>query len=277
VTTHHKLLENALGALGLPEALVACALGRTSPAVFNLEAPARWYVFPPALIPLWSDGSWPTYIGYWKHWFVEREPCFVKMYVGSGLMTVEIARTCEQLMGVLAMMSISLEDGVTPQLERFATTVGLDCLDALDAQSLKTGDDPQGFVNVDLFKTLTPLQSMADGSSAYTGDFPAPANLNRKWWETSCSFEIVDQPLCLPADAELPAWFAADVEKKPLFDDFMAAGRLDYAWLTLNSTGWSIADARQALVALQAQAGDEDFDQVVAYWLSVADLDAGGY
>jgi isocitrate lyase len=37
------------------------------------------------------------------------------------------------------------------------------------------------------------------------------------------------------------------------------------------------ADARQALVALQAQASDEAFDAVVAYWLSIADLSAGGY
>jgi len=57
----------------------------------------------------------------------------------------------------------------------------------------------------------------------------------------------------------------------------MTKGRLDCAWLTLNSTGWSIADARQALVALQAKANDEAFDAVVAYWLSIADLGARGY
>ena len=52
-------------------------------------------------------------------------------------------------MGVLAMMSMSLEEGVTPELEQFAKAVGLDCLDALDAQSLKSGDDPKGFANVE--------------------------------------------------------------------------------------------------------------------------------
>ena len=81
----------------------------------------------------------------------------------------------------------------------------------------------------------------------------------------------------MPTHGQLPAWFDPVREKKPLFDDYLRAGRLDYAWLTLNSTGWSIADARQALIALQTRADDRGFDAVVAYWLSVADVSAGGY
>ena len=96
-------VKTALEALGLPDALVACADGSIGTPICTLKAPAEWYVFPPALLPIWSDGSWPTYIGYWKHWFVDREPTFVKMYVGSDGMTVEIARTPAQLMGLLAM------------------------------------------------------------------------------------------------------------------------------------------------------------------------------
>ncbi|RMP14548.1 hypothetical protein ALQ29_04841 [Pseudomonas marginalis pv. marginalis] len=192
-------------------------------------------------------------------------------------MTVEIARTPAQLMGVLAMMSMSLEEGVTPELERFARAVGLDCLDALDAQSLKSGDDPKGLANVETFKTLTPLESISDGATPYTGSFPNPSDPTTDWWKSSCYFEVVDKHMPVPKGVELPAWFDPEREKKPLFEDFMQAGRLDCAWLTLNSTGWSIADARQALVALQERADDKAFDAVVAYWLSIADLDAGGY
>jgi hypothetical protein len=267
----------ALEALALPDTLLACAEGRISPPIFTLDTPAQWYGFPPALIALWSSGSRPFYIGYWKHWFIDREPCFVKMYVACGHMTVEIARTHAQLMGVLAMMSIGVEDGVTPELEQFAQAVGLDWLPALEAQSLKTGDAPQGFANVALFSQKTPLESIVDGAAPYTGDFPNPLDSVRDWWETSCSFEILDRPMPMPASGQLPAWFDPDREKKPLFDDYLRAGRLDYAWLTLNSTGWSITDARQALVALQARADDRGFDAVVAYWLSVADVSAGGY
>jgi hypothetical protein len=270
-------VKTALEALGLPHALVACADGSIDPPICTLQAPAEWYGFPPALIPIWSDGSRPTYIGYWKHWFVDREPTFVTMYVGSDRMTVEIARTPEQLMAVLAMMSMSLEEGVTPELEQFAKAVGLDCLGALDAQSLKSGDDPKGFANVEPFKTLTPLASVADGVTRYTGNFPNPSAPVPDWWESSCYFEVVDEHVPVPKGVELPAWFDPEREKKPLFEAYMQAGRLDCAWLTLNSTGWSIADARQALVALQARAGDERFDKVVDYWLSIADLDAGGY
>ena len=174
--------QKTFEALGLPAVLADCADASIAPPICTLDAPAQWYGFPPALVPLWSDGSRPTYIGYWKHWFVDREPCFVKMYVASEHMTVEIARTPAQLMGVLAMMSIGVEDGVTPELEQFAQAVGLDCLAALEAQSLKTGDDPQGFANVALFSQKTPLESIVDGAAPYTGDFPNPFDTGRAWW-----------------------------------------------------------------------------------------------
>ncbi len=272
---HH--LTVAFDALGLGHALAACAEGRICLPVITLASPAHWYGFPPALVAVCSDGAGPTCIGYWRHWFVDREPCFVRMYIGASHRVYEIARTPAQLMAVLAMMSISVEDGVTPELEQFAQAVGLDCLEALEAQSLKTGDDPQGLANVELFRDKTPLESIADGAAPYTGDFPSPLDIGRAWWETSCSFEILDQQMFMPASGQLPAWFDSDREKKPLFDDYLRAGRLDCAWLTLNSTGWSITDARQALVALQARADDCSFDAVVAYWLSVADASAGGY
>ena len=270
-------VKAALQALALPDTLLACADGRISPPLVTLDTPAQWYGFPPALIALWSSGSRPFYIGYWKHWFIDREPCFVKIYVAAGHLTVEIARTPAQLMGVMVMMSIGVEDGVTPELEQFAQAVGIDCLPALEAQSLKTGDDPQGFANVALFSQKTPLESIVDGAAPYTGDFPNPLDSGRAWWETSCSFEMLDRPMPMPTHGQLPAWFDPVREKKPLFDDYLRAGRLDYAWLTLNSTGWSIADARQALIALQTRADDRGFDAVVAYWLSVADVSAGGY
>ncbi|MHA6572579.1 hypothetical protein [Pseudomonas yamanorum] len=263
--------------MSLPDTLLACAQGAIRVPICTLEAPAGWYGHPPALTPIWSDGSGPTYIGYWKHWFVDREPCFVKMYVEADGMTYEIARTPAQLFAVIAMMSMSLDDGITPELEAFADAVGLDCLAELDALSLKTGDDPKGFAQAELFKTLTPLHSMPDSVTPYSGDFPDPSNASRAWWKCSCSFEIVDRDMPTPPGVRLPAWFDPLRDKRTLFDEFIAAGRLDCAWLTLNSAGWSIADARRAIVQLQVKACDEAFDQVVAAWLAVADVDAGGY
>ena len=269
--------KNVFKALNLSDVVVACATGVIRSPICTLEAPAQWYGFPPALIPIWSDGSRPTYFGYWKHWFVDREPSFVKMYVASDRMTTEIARTPEQLFGVVAMMSISLEDGVTPDLERFATAVGLENLSELDSVSLKSGDDPRGFSNAQLFRQLTPLESVSRNDVLYSGDFPNEFDGTRRWWETSCSFEVVNRDMPRPADLNLPAWFDPCRIKTALFEDFMSAGRLDHAWLTLNSTGWSIADARKAIVEMQAQANDGVFDRVVASWLSVANVNAGGY
>ncbi|NWE38966.1 hypothetical protein HX875_05755 [Pseudomonas yamanorum] len=42
-------------------------------------------------------------------------------------MTYEIARTSAQLFAVIAMMSMSVDDGITPELEQFADAVGLVC------------------------------------------------------------------------------------------------------------------------------------------------------
>ncbi len=55
-------------AVGLDQRLIDCALGKISLPVIGWET-AQWYGFPPALIPIWSTGSRPTYLGLWKHWF----------------------------------------------------------------------------------------------------------------------------------------------------------------------------------------------------------------
>ncbi|QXI54286.1 hypothetical protein [Pseudomonas alvandae] len=268
--------ENALKALSLSDAVVACAAGRIKSPICTLEAPAQWFGFPPALVPIWSDGSRPTYIGYWKHWFVEREPCFVKMFVSSDRMTTEIARTPSQLFGVIAMMAISLNDEVTLDLEQFAARVGLESLSELDAVSLKTGDDPKGFPKAELFRTLTPLDCNSYDGNPYMGDFPSEF-ARGNWWETSCSFEVLNKNMRIPESASLPGWFDPVQVRTTLFESFMSAGRLDYAWLTLNSTGWLIADARRAIIELQARTCDEVFGCVAASWLSFADDSAGGY
>lgn len=261
----------------LAATLAACADGSIPVPLCTLQAPAYWYVYPPVLTPVWSDGGGPSYIGYWKHWFVEREPCFVEMYVEGGCMAREIARTPAQLFAVIAMRAISLDDGVTPELERFASAVGLDCLAELDALSLDVGDDLAAFAAAEVFKTQTPLESMPSSALPYTGGFPDASNPAPGWWHRSCSFETALQAMPAPPGVELPAWFDPQQDKNTLFQGFLAAGKLDCAWLTLNSTGWSIADARRAIVQLQDRACDEAFDRMAMAWLAVADISAGGY
>src|SRR4051794_2545699 len=85
--------------------LRVCASGEAGVPLPNYNAPAEWHGFPPALVPIWSDGSGPSYLGLWKHWFSARPISCVRQYVGLGHLTVEIARTEEQFFAYVAIKS----------------------------------------------------------------------------------------------------------------------------------------------------------------------------
>jgi hypothetical protein len=271
--------RDILTLLNLPSSIIKCAAGEIRPPLATLDAPAAWYGFPPALIPVWSDGSGPTYIGYWKHWFVNREPCFVNMYVGAGRLTVEVARTVEQVFCLVSMMSISVRDGVETNLERFAKEVGVCNLDQIDLVSLATGDDPKGFLGIDQFKGNVPFESVGDPRD-YTGHFPTgDFNGSRAWWVESCTFEIPQEILdSWPHNVVKPAWLAEGPRtRKDLFNEYLCVGNFANAWLTLNSSGWSISDARVAIADLSSEAKNAQFSVLAEAWLDVADESAGGY
>jgi len=191
MNSYAKIFES----LYFPSAISQCAAGTIKPPLATFKAPAEWYGFPPALIPIWSDGSRPTYIGAWKHWFMDREPTYIKMHVGAGRMTIEIARTVEQLFALVAMMSISERDGIESDLAIFAKVVGLQNLDQINAVSLVSGDDARGLAMIDQFKNKTPLES-ARAVGDYSGEFPIVNFDNVKpWWKRACSFEISQEIL----------------------------------------------------------------------------------
>ncbi|MFB9244484.1 hypothetical protein IV454_00800 [Massilia antarctica] len=265
--------------LNLPEAINRCAEGSILPPLATFKAPPEWFGFPPALLPIWSDGSGPTYIGIWKHWFMDREISFVKMYVNAGRMTIEIARTVEQLFSMIAMMSISERDGIESDLLVFVREVGITNLDQIDAVSLVSGDEAHGLVNIDQFKDRTPLESVnaiADYSGEFpTGDFHSPDS----WLRKTCSFEISNEILRQwPASIAKPAWLENSRKSKfELFREYLSKNDFQSAWLTLNSTGWTISNARTAISDLGVKAKNNQFDLLVDAWLSVADENAGGY
>ncbi len=61
------------------------------------------------------------------------------MYVASGRQVVEVARTAEQLLTVVAMMSIANDDGIETPLVEFAKQVAIDeQLEDIDEVSLET-------------------------------------------------------------------------------------------------------------------------------------------
>lgn len=80
-----------------PEELVNIARGLVEVPNFTVQAPADLsFGFPPVLIPLWSNASWPGYIGIAKHWLGERSDTFVQFY-SDEYSFVEIARNLNQL------------------------------------------------------------------------------------------------------------------------------------------------------------------------------------
>ena len=269
---------DVLRELSLPPAVVRCADGSVQPPHIILEAPAKWYVFPPALVPIWSDISEPWYIGYWKHWFVDRDPTFVQTYVDSDCKTIEIARTPEQLFARLAMQAIVDADGIDDAVRRFAQEVGIENLEELDRVSLVTGDDPKGFWQIEQFRTKLPLASVSDVAE-YTGDFPTGALAGpRAWWTKCCSCELPEGDLARwPASIERPDWLREGQDMPVLFDRYLRDGDLARAWLTLNSIGWPLLYARAALAALRDAARDDQFNVVCSAWLSITEGDPGDY
>ena len=266
----------ALEALGLPNTLVRCATGEISPPLASLEAPALWFGFPPALVPVWSYGSRPTYLGCWKHWFSDRVPTFVEMFLGSDRMTLEVARTPDQLLALACVRAIVSGDGVSPSIEKFADEVGLDDLAHLDSVTLKTGDDSRGLVSLPAFQTLTPAESVSV-LTLYDGDFPVPGTNSVRSWKNVSSFEIVGREY--PADVmdDWPEWLYGSEDMPRFFETKLNEGEFGCAWMCLNSSGWSIADARKAVERLVEQSTDDSFHAVASAWLSVANDDVGGY
>ncbi len=201
---------------------------------------------------------------------LERSESYVKMYVASGRQVVEVARTAEQLLTVVAMMSIANDDGIETPLVEFAKQVAIDeQLEDIDEVSLETGDDPKGFFKLRSFQTMTP-QSSVDDMSKYDGEFPS---VEGKGFENACSFELVNR---VP-DSSVPSWMLDIEGRQESFYAKLSEKKFDAAWLLLNSTGWAIEDAKSAIQKLVSVSSDRDLAVVAEAWCSVADVSSGSY
>lgn len=127
--------------------------------------------------------------------------------------------------------------------------------------------------------TRIPRSKGSSNIGEYTGTFPTGEfSTSRPWWNDSCSFEVPEDSLSRGPDSiGRPPWLDTGRGKRQLFEGYLRDGDLRSAWLTLNSTGWSIAEARLALGALGDVARDMAFSTLVAAWLSIANESAGGY
>lgn len=217
------------------------------------------------------------YCGIWRHWFVDRKPTFVKFFVEGGF-AIEVARSVEQFLCLVILLAIVENDGVSPEIERFAQAVGIRNLAEIDRLSLESGDSPQGLSTLPEFRGNLPLESVARPEE-YTGDFPALlSESSLQYTNLSCEFEISSDALRgLQESRDVPSWLSSGEPRRVHFDRCVDNGRIGEAWLTLNSKGWTILEARAAISKLAEVAHDPNFTALASSWLSIADTSAGGY
>jgi hypothetical protein len=242
-------------------------------------APPECYGFPPALLPFWSVGSGPGYVGLWKHWFSEREPSFVEMWIEDGFRVSEIARSCEQFYIWVCLRCTVDADGVSEKVRRLADELrGVD-LEAIDRVSL--ADEVNSALRTEFaaFRRCVPLRHLP-AATLYDGEFPweERASPSLTSWSTDrvspfeCSKDLWSKLL---ASVGSPSWFA----ERPV-DGFSAAlvrGDSAAAWMAINQPGWDFADAADALRTLSRKVDDRAFDSLVEAWCSSHESIEGGY
>jgi len=183
---------------------------------------------------------------------------------------VEVARNGSQFACYLVVTATVSRDGIDDTVARFASALGVENLEEIDATTLATGDEPTGLVRLPQFQQDVPLASCGAGFR-YDGWFPAPTS-EIPWWESASEFELPDEPNGLPAHYATMPWLQAG-EKVKLFEGMLRNNDFKGAWLALNSRGWRIRDARQALARLAAVCNDSEFGMLADAWISVAEGD----
>ncbi|UTV26468.1 hypothetical protein [Photobacterium atrarenae] len=140
-----------LSKYGYSQELVNIAKGLVDVPSYTVQAPSDLsFGFPPVLIPLWSNASWPGYIGITKNWFGNRQDTFVQFYADE-FSFVEIARNFDQLKAWMVfdfLCNVPNPD----EVGRFAESIGFcdadevesifaDCEDVSDLAALNVFED----------------------------------------------------------------------------------------------------------------------------------------
>jgi hypothetical protein len=262
--------------LGIPDLALALARGEIQIPFPGTEVPAGHYGLPAALLPLWSQGSGPLYVGYWSHWFVSRKPTIVRCYVEGGYRVIEIARSVEQLIRLVALEGLSMY-GMGSEVREFAANAGIDDLALIDEISLDTGDDLRGLMRHPLFAADPPLASVTNGSG-YHGDFPHLDNEGHPTrLDTAAGLEISDDLMPqLATNNTGPPWLRVG-DQQSLFNEYLTSGALGKAWLSLNSPSWRFSDIKSALKQMNDAARTTTFSALVAAWTSLPQEEYGGF
>lgn len=102
--------------------------------------------------------------------------------------------------------------------------------------------------------------------SEYDGTFPSTlSEIKDSKIQNASIFEIAPAGK-LAEIKHLPLWLDAAVDKQQLFNGYLSKGMLKEAWFALNSKGWSLKDAANALAQIANQADNELFYLVAENW-----------
>lgn len=247
---------------GVPNWLRKYRLGSYLKETFLIGQPAEYYSCPPALIPITSNGSLPKYEGIWMRWFCD-EPDDIRRYVCAGpedqFLLEEVALDDEQFANWLLVRALVYTDGCdeAEEIATFSKAAGISGRQfaEIDAHTIEFGDDPEKL----------------DKLAAYTGRVPigigarraAPSAISLSGLSDDNPNDVAYFELSEHGRSGLrngasqpPPWLVANAPLNEVFGEYLKSGRLKEAWLTLNSTGWSIGEARSAALAL-ARAADE--------------------
>lgn len=254
--------------LGYPRAVRLCD-ARIAALFATFKSPPDWYGFPPALIPIMSDGTWPVYVGLWKHWFVPKAPSFVELNVGNNYRLAEIARTDRHLALLMIIRLIVQKDDVDDDVLWLSThlDVSADDLSRLDRFTQEYGDDPKRILLIPEFAAIPP----ADFPEAddYSDDFLIASGHQIGGSEAPRDVSL--------AEVEEQPWLNPHSDKQKLFDHYMQDRNFSKAWLALNSSGWEFPTAAKALEKLMDNSDDPSFHQLCDGWIALASNYSGQY
>lgn len=256
-------LTSVLRALQADPAMIQLAEGLIIPLIgdrYKLHN-EYFYPFPPALLPIFEDNGGPVLRGILRHWFVQRDTVYVEFLIEAG-MFLETGRNAKQVLADMILQMDMVKEALTPEIIAFAEAVGFDNPQAIDEFAEEFGDDPAKFHKMPIFADDLPL-SYAPDLSAYKGDFPSSESLlNRAQIQKACAFEVAAD-----YEQDWPEWLNRKSDKKIVFAKYLSNNELDKAWLTLNSRGWTIADAIIALEQLRKHEQDPVFQLMVDNWI----------
>ncbi|MEM8668814.1 MAG: hypothetical protein AAGG48_14940 [Planctomycetota bacterium] len=235
--------------------------------------------FPPAFIPMYSKAA-GNMIGYWKHWNCSRSPTIVNFSgitnLGEPQIAYELATSFNQLkyvyfMNLLFATGLKIDEEIQADAEELA----FDDFDALLAVCRKHGQRKSGLLDLEVFRENPPHACFKASPMSYPGSFPNPYSKKKQLTE-ACSYEIhswfqedeYEFRKRIANEWLVPKWLRVE-EQRPVFDQMLNSGNITGAWMSLNSIGWNLEDAHQAIRELEPHIDDPRFSILTRAWRAI--------